>query len=358
MTNTKWLSALLAGTALTVASTAAFADTSLITMKRNLAGEGVTFSISPTADMPAAATEITVAGEVRAILSNFKADGSDSVSDLSTRARLFVRGKTETAVGVVGAKLRVQDSGSQNATINQYTGYWEFAPGLTLTAGRTDSIAAVQYGADWNATGGTWFGEGAALTNSSFQQVNVAFSSGPVAMTLGLEDSAVGPDLAVAASTTFSAGDFGAQLAGKSANVADGSAGDTAYAIGGGLGYSAGAFGLQFGAVTGRGLAGEYSYVAVPTGTDLTDDKFNAMSVLGTFSMTETTSLEAWYGTGTIKDFGTGTDDAKVSGYGAGVFWNPVSQLRLGASVDTATREVAGVEADATQVGVGAWFKF
>ena len=356
MTNTKWLSALLAGTALTVASTAAMADTSLITMTRNAAGEGVTFYISPTADMPASATEVTIEGEVRAVLASTKIDGFDRLNDFSSRARVFVKGKTETSVGLVGANFRIQDGGGQDAAINQYTGYWEFSPGLTLTAGRTDSIAAVQYGADWNATGGTYLGNGVGLTNNSFEQFSVAFTSGPVALTVGLEDSFVGSDLAVAASAIFTAGDFSAQLAGKSAPV-DAAGVDNAYAIGGGIGYSAGVFGISVGAVTGSGLAAEYSTVSV-AGSAL-DDDFTGMSILGTFDMTETTSLEAWYGTGTIKDFGATTNDGKISGYGAGVFWNPVNQLRLGASVDMATLELAaGAEVDATQVGVGAWFKF
>ena len=161
-----------------------------------------------------------------------------------------------------------------------------------------------------------------------------------------------GSDLAVAASAIFTAGDFSAQLAGKSANVDTAGVGN-AYAIGGGLGYSAGMFSLNVGAVTGRGLAVEYSTVDV-SGTE--DDDFTGMSVLATFNMTENTSLEAWYGTGTVKDVGASTLDGKVSAYGAGVFWNPVSQLRLGASADVGTLDDGSDEVDYTAVGVGAWF--
>ncbi|MDP4823507.1 MAG: hypothetical protein NWR47_06115 [Aestuariivirgaceae bacterium] len=360
MTNSKWLSALLAGTALTVASTAAFADTSMLTMTRNAAGEGVTFSISPTADMPAASTEVTISGELRALLRSTKEDGSDRETDLNTRARVVVKGKTDTSVGLVGAYVRFNQSNfsddNNHVDTDKAYGYWEFSPGVTLNVGRNDSIASVVQGADWNGTQ-LFSGDGAGLTNASANQANVSFTSGPVAMTVGIEHSAVGSDLGVAANTVFSAGDFSAQLAGKSAKTDDTdiAAGDTAYAIGGGIGFSSGGFGLSVGAATGTGLAAEY--VTVNTG-DTTDDKFTAMSVLGTFNMTETTSLEAWYGTGTIEEIAATTADRKVSGYGAGVFWNPVSQLRLGAGAGTHTIDAAGVETDSTQIGVGAWFKF
>jgi hypothetical protein len=356
MTNSKWLSALLAGTALTVASTAAFADTSMLTMTRNAAGEGVTFKVSPTADMPASATEVSVKGEIRALLTSKKVDTEDRVTTTNTRARIFVNGKTETSVGVVGANFRINDETGKSAEINQYTGYWEFSPGLTLTAGHTDSIASVVYGADWNGSLNL-AAEGAGLSNDSFEQINVAFTSGPVALVVGLEDTSVGTDLAMAASATFSAGDFGVQLAGKSAPV-DTAGVDNAYAIGGGIGYSAGAFSVSVGAVTGRGLAGEYSYLGFADAVASAGDDFNAMSIIGTFNITETTSVEAWYGTSKVKDFEGGPDDAKVSGYGGGVFWNPVSQLRLGASAGTANFNTASGLDDGTMVGVGAWFKF
>ena len=366
MTNTKWLSALLAGTALTVASTAAMADTSLITMTRNAAGEGVTFYISPTADMPASATEVTIEGELRGLLTSTKADGSDRDTDLGTRARVVVKGKTDTSVGTVGAYVRFNQS--DFATDDNYVdadkayGYWEFSPGVTLTVGRNDSVASVVHGADWNGTQ-NFSGAGAGLSNAAANQANVAFTSGPVGLTVGLEHSPVGSDLGVAASTTFSAGDFSAQLAGKTAKSDDTdiAAGDSAYGIGGGVGFSSSGFSVSVGAATGTGLASEY--VSVNDG-DTSDDKFTAMSILGTFSMTETTSVEAWYGTGTIKDIANTAFDRKVSGYGAGVFWNPVSQLRLGAGAGTRTLEAANtaatatVETDTTVVGVGAWFKF
>jgi hypothetical protein len=398
MTNSKWLSALLAGTALTVASTAAFADTSFLTMTRNAAGEGVTFKVSPTADMPAATTEVTVAGEVRALLRSSKtinvAAGAtglafsegDRDNDIATRARIFVRGKTETAVGAVGAKFRVEASDGGSASINQYTGYWEFAPGITLTAGKTDSISSVVYGADWNGTGGVWNGVGAGLTNAAVEQVNISFATGPVTFAIGLEDNTsanqfaasdtgTGADFEVnpgiAASMNFSSGDFGAQVAGRTQSFDSTPAleGDSGYMIGGGLGYSSGAFGLQVGAATGRGLANDYiagtsdilgavTDSAAATNLDLTDDKFSAASVLGTFSLTETTSIEAWYGMGEISDIGTSALSYKVSGYGGGLFWNPVSQLRLGVGGDIATVKHNGTSTDGSRFGVGAWFKF
>ena len=180
MTNTKWLSALLAGTALTVASTAAMADTSLVTMTRNAAGEGVTFSVAPTADMPASATEITVGGRVRAEVYNENYEnsghGGSFYDGTGIRAdwALYVSGKTDTSVGQVRAFVNMYGYGggsTSTANVSSVTaaGEWDFAPGLTLIGGRTTTLdgGTMGYGADI----GTWLGRfGTAGTGAALAQ--------------------------------------------------------------------------------------------------------------------------------------------------------------------------------------------
>ena len=102
MTNTKWLSALLAGTALTVASTAAMADSTFLTMTRNAAAQGVTFSVAPTADMPAAATSVTISGAVGQWVESI-----DSETNFQTEADIYFAASTDTAIGKVSVGANV-----------------------------------------------------------------------------------------------------------------------------------------------------------------------------------------------------------------------------------------------------------
>ncbi|MDP4823859.1 MAG: porin, partial [Aestuariivirgaceae bacterium] len=108
MTNTKWLSALLAGTALAVASSAAMADSSLLT-------------ISPVADMPASATEVSISGELRVVGSFLNSSNDDAETDMGSRLRVVVQGSTETSVGTVGAYARLEQSNGNDNSSNQVT---------------------------------------------------------------------------------------------------------------------------------------------------------------------------------------------------------------------------------------------
>ena len=186
MTNTKWLRrALLGGAALGVVATGAQAD-ELSALKAQLAAlqsrvsqleseptsalpkgasllsirkgqgsyaeilpmraseqlrdhQGYTIAVTPTADMPAPVSEVTVSGEIRARLlfsdenvnnsdddtlaanQGIDLDGDGSVTeasnalgfdtdnlDVTTRGRLRVDGKTQTAIGEVGGTIRLQ----------------------------------------------------------------------------------------------------------------------------------------------------------------------------------------------------------------------------------------------------------
>lgn len=372
MTNTKWLSALLAGTALTVASTAAMADTSLITMKRNLAGEGVTFSISPTADMPAAATEVTISGEVRGRALNSKVKGADSTTDMDSRARVIVKAKTETAVGTVGAYVRLEqsngsvdgfDSGvdkTANTADDKNTdanfvnadkayGYWQMTPEWQLLVGRTDSISAIEAGIDWNFNG-SLVGNVGGPTNSTEAQVRLTYGSGPFTWAVAIEDSSPGTaaasnasNYAIGSALKFAAGsgiDF--SLTGLAVEDSVGSSSD--YFLGAGANFELGSVATAtVAAGMGEGKTGN-SYLTVGA-----DEAFSNASVGLTFGVSETTSLELGYGY-------TDADLAgKASDITAALLWSPVSQMTLGAGIGY---EDSDVDGKTTSAGLGAWFKF
>src|SRR5687767_5610333 len=302
MNNTKWLRrALLGGAALSVMATGAQADelaalkaqlealqsrvsqletqpapalpegTKLLTVRRgqgtysNMAAlpardrlqdhQGYTIAITPTADMPAPVSEVTVSGEIRArmIWESVDIDGDDrSYIDLdaeddtetsehagaddddfsiTTRARLRVDGRTETAIGEIGGTIRlegtrdpVRDDGpgaGGDVNLNIGWGYWQMTPSLQLGGGYWDSLAAIQAGWDWNGEPAL-VGLRAGPTNHSVSQFRLTYSSGGLTAAISLEDNdeneffeediddfeknAVFPS--VAAAITFDAGSF------------------------------------------------------------------------------------------------------------------------------------------------------
>ena len=277
MNNTKWLRrALLGGAALSVMATGAQADeltalkaqlealqsrvsqlesqpaptlpegTKLLTVRKgqgtysNLAAlpardrlqdhQGYTIAITPTADMPAPVSEVTVSGEIRArmIWDSYDIDGDDSnYIDLSaddsnntsehvdaedddfsitTRARLRVDGRTETAIGEIGGTIRLEATrdavrdgttdddltggpgSGGDAFLNIGWGYWQMTPNLQLGAGYWDSLAAIQAGWDWNGEP-SLVGLRAGPTNHSVSQFRLTYSSGGLTAAISLEDN-------------------------------------------------------------------------------------------------------------------------------------------------------------------------
>ena len=110
--------------------------------------EGVTFAIAPTADAAAPTTEVTVKGELRGRAISSRIKNGSSTTDFDSRARISVNGKTATSVGEVGAFIRLNQSDAGNVDANKAYGWWQVSPELQLLAGRTDSIGAVEAGAD------------------------------------------------------------------------------------------------------------------------------------------------------------------------------------------------------------------
>jgi len=274
MKNTKWLRrALLGGAALSVMATGAQADeltalkaqlealqsrvsqlesqpapqlpegTKLLTVRKGQGSygmiapqhasdrvqesQGYTIAITPTADMPAPVSEVTVSGEIR-VLAFFRDlqidggsidvnanddtaypeehDGWDSQDfDVTTRARLRVDGKTETAIGEVGGTIRLQGvrndagtvssdftDGDDSVSLSIGWGYWQMTPNFQLGGGYWDSVAAIQAGWDWNgetALTGLNLANGAGPTNHSVSQVRLTYSNGPVTGAISIEDN-------------------------------------------------------------------------------------------------------------------------------------------------------------------------
>jgi hypothetical protein len=166
---------------------------------------GITLSVLPAADV-APTAEISVSGEIRTLLvyndqgffdgddfldDELDGDG-DGHLDVQVRGRLVVNGKVDTAVGEVGAHIRLQggnpfdnhDAGDL-AHMNQAYGWWKFAPNWQLIAGYWDTTAAIQAGVDWDFTLGT----GGPSDKNTEQMRLVYGTDGPFSLAIALEDT-------------------------------------------------------------------------------------------------------------------------------------------------------------------------
>jgi hypothetical protein len=230
---------------------------------------------------------------------------------------------------------------------------------ITLTIGLEDSTADSQY----DATTSTLLADGTAGNPAAAAAAGTG---------VGVDRSTNSKFPAIAASASFSMGDLGVQIMGKTQKISDDSTditaevassdriglnSKTAYVVGGGMGYSMNGSGLEFGAATGKGLGADYVAGFDVSGLDITGDKFMAASVLGKLAMTEDLRLEAFYAGGKISDVDVSSTDAKGSAFGSGIYYNPVSNLTVGFGGSQNTVKTDAKE-KTTLLGVGAWFKF
>jgi hypothetical protein len=351
MTNTKWLSALLAGTALVAASSAAMAETSFLSLSRSAAG---TFLVSPTADMPASATEVSVSGELRVRGLAQKGEEDVTTSNMDSRVRVVVKGSTDTSVGTVGAYARFENSNGsdegnddEHVTANKAYGYWQATPEWQILAGRTDSIGAIEAGMDWNLNV-SLFNYYSGPTNATTNQVRATYSTGPLSWAVAVEDTDAdfytdsdGDDLAFGTAVKYAAGN-GVDVVLNGIMQDDGSA-NTDYFVGAGLNTSFNAIGVTAAIGMGEGYAN-----AVVDGLNFSDEGFTVASLGMTFGIAEATSVEVGLGY-------TDADTYSSSDINAAVLWSPAKQLTLGAGIGYSDFDNNNTE---TSAGIGAWFKF
>jgi hypothetical protein len=342
---------------------------------------GFTLSVLPTADA-APAAEVSVSGEIRTALiyTDFNEgddDDYDDNLDVKVRGRIFIKGKADTAVGEVGGYFRLQADGggdfsdySESTKMNKAYGWWKFAPNWELMAGYNDNTAALQVGWDWLAATGPVRSFGPSNTNN--EQMRLTYSDGPLSFALALEDpdpvvifgSTESPDKsdlpALEAYLMYSTDAFTVQIA---ALVSDDDSddffsfedGDLDWAIGGGgtIGISDG-FQITASAVVGEGTS---SY-ANNLGPLTNDEDFWGASLGILAHLSEDTRLE----------LGVGYEDYDLAdtalGIGGGVYWDPVSQVTLGAGatyVDFGGDAYAShgpIEDDSLEVFFGTWLRF
>jgi opacity protein-like surface antigen len=304
--------------------------------------------IMPTADVAApASTVIQWSGFVRAAL--VYTDGYVSrpprgkdiqTFDVLSRAEIKVVGKTDTAVGEVGAsvKLRAQfgsagvfnrtgttpffngfAGGKPNFQMPGAWGWWKMTPELTLAGGVDGSLAGIGYGYDGACncyyTDNASAGYGHAGDPA---QMRLSYASGPISAAIAVEDYlndltpvTGGSSLGVAGEVKYSgdtisgevsAGYWAAPIAGP----------EDAWQIAAGLGFALGDM-AKISAAAGIG-----------SGHLIADDYWKA-SILGSINLSEVAHAEVGYNhvdnEGALRN-----QDAVL----AGIYYDPVSQLTIG----------------------------
>ncbi len=313
-------------------------------------GAAHVISVMPTADAPAATTSITWSGYVRGALTTVRdrspyhydettdAAGhhiytlhntsSDSyATDIRTKAGLKVEGKTDTAVGEVGARVALQATYSDNAygwnggngsvTTDGYWGWWKMTPNMTLGAGIDGSLSKNSKSFDAGCTC-YYYGTGGSIATSQPNdpaQIRLSYSDGPIGFAIAVEDANNANNnssFGVAAKATWSGDMFSADVSGGYVgNSATGY--EAAWVVDAGIGANLGSM-ASISAAVGTGSGFLYN-----------DDYTRASAFL---KLTASDSMHAEIGlTHTWNTQLSGMDSTTVGG---GLYYDPVKQLTLG----------------------------
>ena len=349
-----------------------------------------TIGVLPTADVPAS-TVIQWSGSVRAAIAYddvdydlapvlFEAGVDDNNLHLKARGRLDVTGTTDTAVGEVGAAISFYGdfdnnmTGSTGFTTNSTSvmmdyawGWWKMTPELTFAGGYNGSLATIGYGIrkinDAYISRGT-----VGVDGGDFTQLRLSYNSGPVGVAVALEHTDEGDNIAsyaggpfgVAAEVTYSGDVFNAEIAGFLRDA------DSNYAAAGGK-VTQSQIGLGIGAklsdmfdISAAGSFGNNVWYTDGNGEQWIGDGWEVSAAI-VATLSDSVSAEIGAGWSSYDfDFGPGdtTDRLAVAG---GVYWSPVSQLKMGAqaswvSVDEtlATEQ----ESDTLKAAFVTWWNF
>jgi hypothetical protein len=355
---------------------------------------GFTISVLPTADA-APVAEVSVSGEIRTALvytdkeeTIFNDDDDDL--DLKTRGRIFITGKTDTAVGEIGGYFRLQTDGGgafgdyiQGVKANQAWGWWKFSPNWQLMAGFTDNTSVLQTSWDWLAATGPVSSFGPS--NVGTEMLQLKFSSGPITFAIAVEDPDNGSIVTgtqqivtnvdvtagglvtdvdtttllliatgdrsdfplVAGYLNFENDSFLLNLVGMYQN--DDIGDDDDWAVGGGAKFTI----ADFMTVGAAGIFGEGTnrYANNLGGTNLDSEFWGASGAL-LFNIAPDTRVELGAGYEDYDDIG------EALGFGGGIYWDPVSQATVGVGATYVYFDNEAGNNDSLEVFFGTWLRF
>jgi hypothetical protein len=282
-----------------------------------------------------------------------------STFDIQVKSGFAVSGKTDTAVGEVGAKIAVAGNwtkdlysavpgngynGDAQATLTTdgVWGYWKMTPELTLGGGYGGSLSGNGYGYDGacscNFTGDAAGGYGLP----DVTQMRLSYASGPLAFAVAIEDGGSdivnGSGFGAAAEIKYSGDTLSGELSAGWQSKAGFQGGEDRWVVDAGLGFSLGDVG-KISAAAGIG-----------SGHGVTDD-FTKASIFASINLASSAHAElgishAWNQVAT-------TD---VTGIGGGIYYDPASQLTIGLEAQYKAKAVANT--DETIIDLVSIFRF
>jgi hypothetical protein len=334
---------------------------------------GVTISVLPTADA-APVAEVSVSGEIRTALVYADRDDDIAISpdgadddglDLKTRGRIFITGKTDTAVGEIGGYFRLQADGGGQFTdydvttkMNQAWGWWKFAPNWQLLAGVTDMTEVLQTSWDWLAAYGPVSSFGPS--NKATEMMQLKFTSGPITFAIAAEDSDSddtgrvdrGDIPKVAGYLNFENESFLLNLVGLYQNDDHGD--DDDWALGGGAKFTVADF-ITVGAAAIFG-DGTNAYANNIGGSNVDADFWGVSGAL-IFNIAPDTRVELGAGYEDYDDDHNVTD-GEALGFGGGIYWDPVSQATVGVGATYVDFDDDAGDNDSLEVFFSTWLRF
>jgi hypothetical protein len=379
---------------------------------------GFTIAITPTADLPAPTTEITISGVVRTVALWGKAKnttnpsistsrtttlgrGKDSDFDLWARGTINIRSRTDTAIGQVRTHVQIRasfadldelgdriwgndDPSAPTPDVQARLAYgeWDFMPGWTLRAGHAAQIArvanvgyptiAAQYGVD----------------NTRHNQILVTYNGGPFQMGLGIENPSTDdingttntstvPDFAgfvqfnAPANITLRVSGEIAKVGGRTNNAGTAIAGmNTGYLVAAGASMGISMLNLQGAFIYTKGLGcdGIFSAAAGYCRNDGGVGGANAQLAKGygfqvnaSAGLTETVTANASFGYFNYTNLNPSVTlfDRGFS-VGGNLVWQPVDAFRVGAELDYFSAKPNTGSGKVTNLvgGLAFWFIF
>ncbi len=341
-----------------------------------------TIGVLPTADVPAS-TVIQWSGSVRAALwyKDYDADGTASDYDavrVAARGRLDVTGTTDTAVGEVGASVSFYgDFGTKAANISTSAmvkmdyawGWWKMTPELTFAGGYAGSLGGIGMGIA--KVNDAYISRGDThVSGDDFTQFRISYASGPVGVAVALEHTddgdngvagtATDSSLGVAAEITYAGDMFNAEIAGflRDTDTNGGGAGgeETQSQIGLGLGAN---LSDMFNVSVAGSMGNNVFYTDGIGATRIGDGWEASAAVVATLS--DSVSAELGAGWSSYEDLAVGNvNDTDTFALAGGVYWSPVSQLKMGVQASWVDRDSPATAFDTETLNAAfvTWWNF
>jgi hypothetical protein len=302
---------------------------------RHMGDSATKISILPTADAPASTT-VEITGLVRAAIVWDDLQSGDDDLSIRTRGQIVVQGKTDTAVGEVGAKVSMRANevgfGDPSVISNEQWGYWAVTPELTLGGGYTGSLSGIGYGYDGKCNCYLTDNAAAGYGHGDTTQMRLSYSGGPFGFQIALEDDestgSDNDDMGVAAEMKFSGDMFSGEISGGYWES------DDAW-VGIGLGANLDMFAVSVSAGAGY----------------LDDADFWKANILVSANLSDAVHAEVGFNHFNGSD-GLADQDAVL----VGIYYDPVAQLTVGLEAEHIMNE--GSSNDATRVDLVTVYRF